>query len=277
MAFNETTDLFLYNSTRYAKTIQFRVLCIIVAVCGVMSFYFKDGKYMGVIVLLIFAIGVANVYVQYTQTRIDDINKRVHIKLQTLQADIDKFVMSKLRLFKNLQRQSTNIQREKVLDELYTDANMINFLYSIRSLSQSSGNNDEQFYLLVMGTNNILKILRQIEDYYTTNGICPENTSEMLQTALQLRTKTINNVHNFVYTSSETHKRILGSIINRYAVLISRITDKIHYFYLLNINQRGINNSTTFVDYNTTKPYIELDNYSVVPSKQPPKVLSHYI
>ncbi|NBP13197.1 hypothetical protein EBU95_02235 [bacterium] len=236
---------------------------------------------MGVIVLLVFAIGVANVYVQYTQTRLDDVNKRVHIKLQTLQQDVDDFVMSKLRLFKHLRPQNTNFERKKILDELYSDANIINFLYSIRSLSvekaQSSSNNDEQFYLLLMGTNNILKIHRQIEDYYTANGVCPENTSEMLQTALQLRAKTINNVHNFVYTSSESQKRILGSIINRYTVLISRITDKIYYYYKLNIKQRGINNSTTFVDYNTTKPYIELDNYTVIPKKQPQKVLLHYI
>ena len=38
-------------------------------------------------------------------------------------------------------------------------------------------------------------------------------------------------------------------------VLISRNTDKIYYYTQDHIKMTGINNSTKFISYNTTRPY----------------------
>ena len=47
-------------------------------------------------------------------------------------------------------------------------------------------------------------------------------------------------------------------------------------FLKKNINQKGINSSTKFVNYNTTKHFDEMDNYSSIPTSES-KIINFYI
>ncbi|NBU33720.1 hypothetical protein EB118_06035 [bacterium] len=264
-------DLFLETSD-YLKPSKFKSLAIVVLVTGLLWVYYNNNAYKLVIVL-VFAIAIANVYAKGALESLDDTNKKILLKLNSLQLKVDEYLYKK--------QQSFNfpgvVIKPRPLDALYTDAGMINFLYSIINLSNY---NPQLYYMLLVGTNGILKIKLDISTYFTSNGEYPENTSEMFQDALSLRHNTINNIHDFVYTLPKTQLffTYLQKVINRYMVLITRVTDSIHKLYNHNIKLRGINQRTTFVEYDRTKQFDVFLNDSVIPSKQKgQRITPHYI
>ena len=94
-----------------------------------------------------------------------------HSKFELSQKDIDK------------------LYKRHELSSLYVDANLIHFLFSVIKLYDY---NPGEYYSLLQGTNNILKIKSDIDTFYESNGEYPENTSELLQSALELKQKTIS-------------------------------------------------------------------------------------
>ncbi len=257
--FADIQNLFLNEHGSFAKNLQFETIAIIVLTMCFITLSFPK-NYGFIIILIVFAIYLGNTYVTIQNQRSNDFNKITMFRLRSLQAKINEHINIKMNIINNSnpiklpKKDIDKMYKDNELDALYIDANMIHFLYSIIALSDF---NSEEFYKLVKGTNNILRIQRDIERFYEANEEYPINTSEMFQSALDLRTNTINNLHNFVYTIPKMNAMYtyINDSINRYAVLASRITDKIHYYYKDNIKIRGINATTTFVTYDTTKAH----------------------
>jgi hypothetical protein len=254
------TDLFINKHGSFSKALQFETLVVIVGVLIFFNHYFKT-NYGFVIILLAFALYIANNYIKIRQKVSTDFNIETLNKLAKLQQKSDEAINLKMEIFYNSQIDTNNISvarnalvGKSNLDSMYVDANIIHFLHSILPLADYNIN---EFYLLLQGTNNILQIKKEIDDFYAANGEYPSNTGELLENALELKTNTINNVHNFVYSIPKTKMTnlYLESVIERYSILISRVTDSVYKSYLHNIKKRGINTSTKFVTYDTTKPY----------------------
>lgn len=257
--FADIQNLFVNEHGSYAKRLQLQTLFVIVLVIGFFTLSFRN-NYGFVIILLVFAVYMANTYVSITNNATDDFNKMTMFRLQTLQSKVKTYIDTKLKLINNsnpIRLSASEIEKiylDNTLDALYINANVVHFLYSIVALYDY---NAHEFYKLLKGTNNLLRIQRDIERFYEANGEYPENTSELFQIALDLRSNIINNLHNFIYTVPKMTIMYdyLNSSIDRYAVLMSRITDTIHMYYLANIKRRGINTTTQFVTYDTTKPH----------------------
>jgi hypothetical protein len=178
-----------------------------------------------------------------------------HYKLNRLQSIVNEYINTKIASTTNSRIKLTPSQIQKLyesntLDSLYIDANMIDFVYSIKHLAN---NNKQEYYSMLKGINNILRLRNQIQTFYDSNGTYPENTSQLLQTCIGLRTNVKNNLHNFIYSipSSKFHHDIL----QRFDTLVSRNVDAIHKCYLHANKMNGINSSTQIVIYNTQQPF----------------------
>jgi hypothetical protein len=244
---------------------------------------FFEKSYGFVIILLVFAIYIANQYVIIRNNKTQDFNRITMMKLSQLQKKSLDYITDQIRLM-NSQGGSKGqvpkglldkLYKSNELSSLYIDANLISFLFSVIKLYDY---NPGEYYGLLQGTDNILKIKSDIDTFYESNGEYPENTSELLESALELKKKTINNMHNFIYTVPKMNimYNYINDAIERYSILISRVTDDIYKSYAKNINQKGINSTTRFVNYNTTKHFDEMDNYSPIP-KTESKIINFYI
>lgn len=266
------------NNTSYAKKLQFEVIVLIILV-SLFLFIYTPKTYGFVILLLAFLYFISLNYINIQNTQINDFNKITMIKLQTLQDISNKYILSlsKLGYHSNV---INNMLKLNQLDSLYIDANMISFLYSLIDLNNF---NPQEFFFLLQNTNQLLKLRIQIEEYIqSNNGKTPENISEMFQASLNLKTKTINNVHNFIYSVPKIQKmfKYVEDIINRYSVLISRNTDVIHAYYKYHLKNTKINTMTKFVSYNETKSFDSYENHPIhVPKnkKDASKPLNFYV
>lgn len=243
-------NLFLKGDPFTNSKIKFNVLLIIILILIVFNFYFQY-NYSSIVILLIFALWIANYYVKYENENLDDFNNLTMAKLGKIQQKVDDFVMYKIKFLTKTGATGINykyLYEKSKLDSLYMDANLINFLHSVIDLSKW---NNELYYKLAIGTNNILGLLEEIEEFYKQTEEYPENIAEMLEAAMELRLKNINNIHDFIYTIPKANRtnRYLNSVSERYRLLITRTTDKIHSYYLDSIKQRGITNMTKFINY----------------------------
>lgn len=279
---NELVDLFTKKHGYYSKNLQFKAIVIIILIIIFFNIYFRN-NYGFIIILLAFAFYISNIYVKLNESGVDDFNKNTMYRLNSLQTQLDSyFIKLQNRYSKtNIKGKGNKISSDVIkwryeLDALYIDAHMIHFLYEISNIYQY---NEPEFYLLLKGTNNILRLLDQIETVYEENNQLPENTSEMFQSALQLKANTVNNLHNFIYTIPKSNKmsKYLKNITDTYNVLISRNLDKIYKLYKLNIKIRGIDNSTKFITYDDTKPYDIHDNHTMNPNDKNSKLISFYL
>lgn len=233
---------------------------IVIAAIVLFGFtYIFPNNYAFIITLLIFTGYVVNIYITYVSQSVSSKNKQIMYHLEVLQDIVNNFINKKLNEQSASSSKLSNKEINRIYDNnqltsMYIDSNLIEFLYSIRNITQWD---DSEFYLLLKGTNNILKLRKEIEEYYSANKRYPENIYEMMETTLILRTNTINNIHRFIYNVPKTHMmyNYIDKIIERYTVLISRNTDKIYYYLQDHIKRTGINNRTKFITYNTIRPY----------------------
>ena len=246
-------DVSLYN-----KTLMLRTIAIIAIVLFVFTYIFPT-NYAYVITLIAFALWVGSNYVRYTETQVDTKNHQIMYHLNVLQEIINMYIDKQLNKDTIASSKLTNkeinmIYDKNILSSMYIDSNLIEFLYSIKQLSEW---NDNEFYLLVKGTNNILRLRKEIEIYHEQNNMYPDNIFQMTENALQLRTNTINNMHNFIYSIPKANiiYTYLDKIIHRYMVLISRNTDKMYYYTKEHIKKVGINTDTKFINYNNIRAY----------------------
>lgn len=278
--FTDIKNLFLKQHGSFARWLQFETIVVFVIVIVVLTQAFER-NYGFVIILLVFALYLSNTYVSVKNDKINDFNSITMVKLQTLQSKMYDHINYKVRLSKTSGQTMSKSDLDKLykrneLDSMYIDANLIHFLFSIIKLYEY---NPDLYFSLLKGTNNILRIQKEIDVFYEANQQYPENTTELLQVALDLRTNTINNLHDFIYTVPKTSQMYsyIGDSTERYATLISRITDTIYQSYKNNIDQRGINTTTKFVSYNTTKSFDPEKNHQVIPGKTNPRNIPFYI
>ena len=271
-------NLFTKQHGSFFKSLQFETIVIFLFIIFFFTYYFKN-SYGFVIILIVFSLFISSSYVDVKKEELSDFNQITLAKLQKLQNFINSVLTNKLRSINK--KMLTPLEKQKlyqsnVLDSLYIDANMIHFLESILPMAKY---NETQFLLILNGTNNILKIKNEIDTYYESNKTYPENTSELFQMANNLKINVINDIHEFIYTipKNQIMRNYLRDIIDRYSVLIGRISDSIHESYKNNIKQRGINVSTNFVSYDETKPFDQLSNHSTIPELNNNKLQRFYI
>jgi hypothetical protein len=226
---------------------------------------------------------------------IEDFNNRTYIQLQKLQAKVVDHIEYKIKLSSISGQQLPREDHQKLLernrlDSLYIDSTMINFLHSILPLSEY---NPDEFYMLVKGTNNILKIRKEIEDFYIANSnmtpdpepikrasfkesnpirldtVYTQNLSEMFQIAVYLKSNCVNNLQNMIYKVPKRNKfyRYIDNVIDRYIILINRNLKVISDYQLKKIKDSGINVNTQFVYYKGTKPFDASRDQNMVLSK----------
>lgn len=246
------------------KSFVFKVIILILLIFSIFTYLFPN-NYSNIIILIVFASFIAYYYIQYNTTSLNDKNRIIMNHLMSLQESVNKFIdknlYNKNKLNQKLSKRDIDlIYKKNKLDNLYIDSNMIEFLYSIIKLAEY---NDSEFYLLLKGTNNILRLRNEIEIFYDANKTYPDNINQIFDTALLLRTNTINNIHNFIYSVPKTNTmyKYIDNIIERYMILISRNTDKIYTYVIENRKQKGINtDSNLAIMYNNIKPYDNTNN-----------------
>lgn len=273
-----TIDLFLKETDYYDKFTQFQVIAIIIIISFILTKYF-DKTYGFIILLIAFIIYISETFV--TINKDNTVNKNVTTmnKLIKLQNKIDQYIsqnVKKMQKTSNVDEKRYNyIYKNSRLNHLYIDSNMIHFLYSILPLADY---NQQEFYKFIMGTNNILKLRDEIEEFYKQNNDYPENISDMFQDSILLKTKTINNAHNFIYNIPKSNMMYsyVDSIVNRYNILISRNLDSIYKYYKHYNAIHGYNTSTKIISYNTTKPIDYFNDYVPILNSDNNKLISFY-
>ena len=268
-------NLFVNEHGIYNRLLQFNVIISFILILFCFSKIFGLQNSMYIIVLIVFGIYITNSYVKSISNKVVDTNKLIYLKLQSIQEKMYEFIQYKINHTTMGNQKISNIKQKELfhknkLDALYINSNLIEFLYSITSLYDYNPN---EFYLLITGTNNILKLQLEIENLRKDNGPFPENIQEMLQTAIQLRTNCMNNIQNFIYSvpKIKVMYNYIDIVSNTYYSLISQHIKQIHTYYKLNIKQNGINSMTKFININENGDFANdfdtIDNFSAIPSK----------
>lgn len=232
---------------------QLQFFTILVALLTIFSLTkLFPATYGFIILLLAFTFFVTNSFVRFHDNAVSDFNTQTYNKHSVLQKVCADY----------LQSRQFDIGKSIDLQYMHNDAELIQFAHSLLPLYDYNPN---EFYLLLKGINNILKIKQQIEVYYNSNHTTPSTTPQMFQDAIQLRAQTINNIHNFIYSVPKVHQmyKYIDVINDRYNILITRNTDTIYNYYLLHNKLNGINTSTVYISYNETKPYDALLNHQI--------------
>jgi len=82
--FEEIRDLFLIEHGSFAKFLQFKTLIIVIVILVFFNTFFEK-SYGFVIILLVFAIYIANQYVIIRNNKTQDFNRITMMKLSQLQ------------------------------------------------------------------------------------------------------------------------------------------------------------------------------------------------
>ena len=260
MNLNNKDIIYLFKKYTNLETIEnkhilFKTIILSIIIYFSLTYFFPN-DYSSVIILIIFICGILYLYLLNISENSTSINEILMYKLNTLQDITDKYISTKIHdptNPTNLNKQEIiNIYKRNKLDSLYIDSNLIDFLFSIKILSEW---NQPEFHKLLKGSNNILKLRKEIEDYYEANHKYPYNINEMFEDALFLRSNCINNMHNFIYKIPKQLKmyNYLNDIIERYQILLSRNTDYIYNYSRKHNKKTGINTKTKFQIYNTIK------------------------
>jgi len=261
-------NLFTQGHGKYKQFLQFKAIILFLIIIVFFSKIY-DKTYAFIIILIVFGLIMSNTFIKITDNDINDKNKITYYKLVTLQDKINDYIKSKLDLINNLVLSQNDIDlliEKNKLDSLYIDSSMIHFLYSIISLYQYNPN---EYYLLLKGTNNILKLLYEIQKFDNSTGLPPENIATLLQSAMTLRVNCLNNIQNFIYSvpKGTGMNKYIEKCVVIYDNLISISIKKIYNYNIKYINKKGINTYTQFIRLNETRPFEINDNYNIIPTK----------
>ena len=270
---DEIVNLFKNENGYYKRRLQFNVILIFVVIFFLFSKIFNPNT--STIIILIFALFISNMFVKSTNNTNNDVNEKIFYKLQSLQEKMFDYINNQIKLKKkkNTKEDLDKIYKANILDSLYIDSNLIDFLYSVITLYDY---NPDEFYLLLKGVNNILKLRKEIEDYLPN---VPQNIAEMLETAIKLKVNCLNNFQNFIYTIPKINKmnKYLNESITELAILLNNSITTIHNYNKDYIKKNGINNMTKFIEINKTKPFDQFSNYAIVPTQNSFKLIDLYV
>jgi hypothetical protein len=255
----DTIALFTESHGIYRDKFKFRAILVFCTVLVVFSRVFGD-DYHKIILLFCFGFIITELYTSTQSNFINDYNQETMGKMDKLQSIVDEYIKSELvKGTNNIAPISPNqvmiIQKKYRLGSMYMDANMIEFLYSIHELKKY---NPKQFYKILKGTNNILNIRRQIEEYRSPNGAYLANIGSMLKVAISLKINLLNNLHDMIYTIPKTQEmsEYLSKSIEIYDGLLSHNIQEMYRVYKSKIESEGIHSDTVLVDdpgYKTSK------------------------
>lgn len=256
----DVKNLFLQEQTDYIRKFQFRII-LLITVVALSLVYFFPKNYGFVIILIVFLYFISNEFIKVTEVTTTDFNKDTYYKLLGLQRIMDTYIQKQIRIKRVPIHLRNGVYQRHRLSSLYTDSDLIHFLDSIKNLQEYS---DDEFFLLLKGTNNILLIHKQMKDYYDSNSYFPDNLIENIEIAFDLRTNCINNIHNFVYSIPKTNvlRNYHHKIIERYTVLINRHIDSLFDFKNKHIQLTGINTNSKMHYTNLTKQTKPIDTYN---------------
>lgn len=249
------------NLTSYDRQTLFFGLVLFLVITLALTRIFPS-TYGFVILLLAFGLYLTNIYAYSRNNALQTSNKETMIKLLTLSATAKDFTENYHKKNFNSKVSENKIQDWK-LNSMYMDSNLIHFLYSILPLYEY---NQNEFYKLLIGTNNLLKLREEVEVFYNANGVYQENIAEIFESALLLRTKTMNNLHNFIYSvpKQKSLYKYIDDVVKRYYVLTTRHTDALRQAHLHHDKINGIRNSTKIVTYQNTKPSHPSDHHDTM-------------
>jgi hypothetical protein len=269
---DDIVNLFRTEHGFYNRMFKFEVIIIFIIIIFFLTKLNLFNNSIYVLISVIIGLYLTNMYIKLTQSDLNDVNKIIYFKLESLQSKVYDYIQYKISTasVNNQKIPQADIKKlydKNKLDALYIDADIIVFLYSVIKLYDY---NPSEYYLLLKGTNNILKLRNDIEKLYEAENKYPENIHEMLQVALQLKSNCLNNLQNFIYTVPKTNKmyEYIDNVIVSYSNLITKNIKIIHQYHLNYIKQNGINSNTIFIDIDSPKSYDSLTNYSIIPNKQ---------
>jgi hypothetical protein len=274
--------LFTKENSHYDRILQFKIVSFFIVIITIFSKLFNSLETTTyIIILLVFGMYTSTVFLKTIDNDLNDVNKITFFKLESLQEKVYEFLLYKINQTSVNNTKLTPIKQQELfeknkLDSLYIDAQMINFLYSIIKLFDY---NKYEFYSLLKGTNNILKLHNEILVFYESNeGSVPENISEILENCIQLKVNCMNILQNFIYTVPKTHSfyNYIDGSVNTYEYLINKHIYDIHKYQKENIN-KGININTKFFHLDLPKGYDKFSNHSVIPSKNNDQLVDLYI
>ena len=96
----EIKDLFTQDHGSFSKNLQFNTLVVFIAVIIFFTNFFNN-NYGFVIILIVFAIYVANTYVSIQNDKTNDFNSVTMVKLQSLQSKVYDHIRNKIRMSQN--------------------------------------------------------------------------------------------------------------------------------------------------------------------------------
>jgi hypothetical protein len=255
----DVLDLIKPTNVKLKKILQFKVLIFIICFIGFFKIFY-NGNYINIISLLSFVYLIVNIYLEKEVNTNTDFNQLIDKRLNNIQEKINLLIEKNILLKKVTRKKDKDfIRKSNQMTSLYIDANMITFLESITEMYYY---NPEEYYQLVKGTNNILKIRLDIELFLIENNEYISGIHQQLDIANQLRVNCINNVHNFIYNAPKITNmtKYINDIITRYIELIDSNVNIIKEYSQNNILENGINNSTQFIDTLDAKPNLELNS-----------------
>lgn len=241
-----------------SKDLQFKSILIFLFIMLFFSYYFKNYSY--IIILIVFSYIITNTWIKSQYSKITDFNKETIYKLNIIQSLVDSVMKERQKRFTQTlnthdnKNMFSNYKNSK-LDFLYTNAKLIHFIYSIKFLYNYK---PLEFFLFTKGVNEILKIKDILNYEQTQNTIY-----NFSKTALELRTKTLNNLHNFIYSipKNKHMSTYLNNIINIYINLINNDILTIINHYKKSI--KNINNKTKFINYSSIKEFTKDNRFYV--------------
>lgn len=265
---DEVVNLFTNEHGIYTEVFRFQTILFFISILVIFTkFNFFNNYSVFIILAFILTLFLTNIFVRVNRDGFADVNKILYLKLESLQDKIYDYIQRKINISTIGKKNDLQLLYDKnKLDSLYIDANMIDFMYSIIKLYDY---NQDEYYLLLKGTNNILKLRRDIERFYDEESEYPENIHEILQIAIQLKVNCMNNMQNFIYSVPKVNKmyQYIDTIVESYTILITKNIKIIHSYHLNYIEKNGINSNTIFIDINSARGFNPDDNHSIIPGK----------
>lgn len=250
-------------NTTYEKQLLFQCIILTVLLFFLLTFFFVfENTTSNFIILFTFVAGVIYVYTNQTYNALDENNTVILYQLNVVQSVIYDFVDYRLRLISNDNTKnslkSINIHRlynEAELDSLYLDSQIINFFYNNVFLSDL---NKEAYYNLVVLTNSILRVEKEVRNQL------PNNTQQQIQVAVDFYKDALNTLSSFVFTRKALRNISLNEITQEYRNLMKRHIHELENSNNQYINKNGLNSSTMLDIFTKLKydPYTLDDRFS---------------